>query len=248
MQLLVSVRHVDECRAAMAGGADIIDIKEPAHGALGRADHDVIRAIVATVKQHQQQQANQSQPYLPVSAALGELVDQTDRFPSDIPLDFVKIGLANAPRDWRAQLTGHPRLIPTAYADHASIPPTTSPPPPTPTPTVDEIIDYAITHRAAGILIDTAIKNGQTLLDHATPGQLNAWINRAHADGLFIALAGSLRSELVQQVATLRPDIIAVRGAACTNHDRQSAIDAQRVAELKQIIAAATPATHHHAN
>ena len=36
-KLLVSVRSADEARAALAGGADLIDVKEPAHGPLGAA-------------------------------------------------------------------------------------------------------------------------------------------------------------------------------------------------------------------
>ena len=35
MQLLVSVRSADEVEPALAGGADIIDAKEPANGSLG---------------------------------------------------------------------------------------------------------------------------------------------------------------------------------------------------------------------
>src|SRR5262249_6225382 len=47
-RLLVSVRDVREAEAALAGGADLIDIKEPAHGPLGRADDAVIEFIVQT--------------------------------------------------------------------------------------------------------------------------------------------------------------------------------------------------------
>jgi uncharacterized protein (UPF0264 family) len=61
-QLLVSVRDVAEAEAALAGGADIIDIKEPRRGALGMADAAMIAEIVACVDRR-----------VPVSAALGEL-------------------------------------------------------------------------------------------------------------------------------------------------------------------------------
>ncbi|MEX0885938.1 MAG: (5-formylfuran-3-yl)methyl phosphate synthase, partial [Phycisphaeraceae bacterium] len=43
--LLVSVRNVAEARAAMAGGADVIDIKEPAAGALGAASPTTIQQV-----------------------------------------------------------------------------------------------------------------------------------------------------------------------------------------------------------
>ena len=62
--LLVSVRSAAEALAALAGGADVIDVKEPNQGSLGAADDDTISAVVRAVAGR-----------APVSAALGELVD-----------------------------------------------------------------------------------------------------------------------------------------------------------------------------
>src|SRR5215212_6095908 len=47
--LLVSVRNVEEAHRALEGGAALIDVKEPSRGALGRADDNVIAAVVAAV-------------------------------------------------------------------------------------------------------------------------------------------------------------------------------------------------------
>ena len=47
MRLLVSVRSAEEVSAALAGGADIIDAKEPARGSLGRVTPAVLSAIAA---------------------------------------------------------------------------------------------------------------------------------------------------------------------------------------------------------
>ena len=49
MRLLVSVRSEEEARAALAGGADIIDAKEPSRGALGAVEIGVLREIVSVV-------------------------------------------------------------------------------------------------------------------------------------------------------------------------------------------------------
>src|SRR6476620_4190786 len=62
--LLVSVRSAVEALAALAGGADVIDVKEPSQGSLGAADDNTISAVVRAVAGR-----------APVSAALGELVD-----------------------------------------------------------------------------------------------------------------------------------------------------------------------------
>ncbi|HEV3164614.1 MAG TPA: (5-formylfuran-3-yl)methyl phosphate synthase, partial [Isosphaeraceae bacterium] len=70
--LLVSVRSVEEAQRALAGGAAVIDIKEPARGPLGQADPEIWQAVREAVP-----------PHLPVSAALGELIDwQDDNRPS----------------------------------------------------------------------------------------------------------------------------------------------------------------------
>ena len=45
MHLLVSVRNAEEAAAALAGGADVIDAKDPAAGALGPVPVQVFREI-----------------------------------------------------------------------------------------------------------------------------------------------------------------------------------------------------------
>ena len=48
-KLLVSVRSAAEALTALEGGAALIDVKEPAHGSLGRADLQVIGEVVRAV-------------------------------------------------------------------------------------------------------------------------------------------------------------------------------------------------------
>ena len=94
--LLVSVRDVDEANAALLGGADIIDIKEPKQGPLGAASLQTIWQIFEFVDGR-----------APVSAACGELCDGSNPAASDLPpLAFVKIGLSGCQGvpDWRERL------------------------------------------------------------------------------------------------------------------------------------------------
>ena len=46
IRLLASVKDTDEAEIALSGGADIIDFKDPAHGALGALPVEVIAAGV----------------------------------------------------------------------------------------------------------------------------------------------------------------------------------------------------------
>ena len=47
MRLLVSVRNAEEAESALQGGADILDAKEPANGALGKVDATTLAASSA---------------------------------------------------------------------------------------------------------------------------------------------------------------------------------------------------------
>ena len=141
VRLLVSVRTAAEAQSALAGGADIIDIKEPNRGPMGQADAAIIQAITATVGSQ-----------APVSAALGDL--NISHPPQVLPdLYFVKIGLAQAPTHWQKHLTRAfgrlrpARAVVVAYADAKR----------TSAPAVDQVLQWAIQHRPAGLLIDTGV-------------------------------------------------------------------------------------------
>ncbi|MEX2544212.1 MAG: (5-formylfuran-3-yl)methyl phosphate synthase [Phycisphaeraceae bacterium] len=237
--LLVSVRNVAEARAAMAGGADVIDIKEPAAGALGAASPTTIQQVAAAATSTHC-----------VSAALGELVDGPPPTLLSAPavrgLDFVKVGLGGAPANWRARLdalarqVGAARFVVAVYADaeHVGAPP------------LEAALAW-MTRRAArprdaiaGLLIDTAIKDGRGLRTWVDDATLARAIGRAHAAGAFVALAGSLRADDLPHCASLGPDLLAVRGAACRHGDRRGTIRADLVRHLKQTITTAHRATH----
>src|SRR5688500_14284157 len=82
--LLVGVRSGEEAALALAGGADVIDVKEPRRGALGAADAEVWNEVAEEVRGRAM-----------TSAALGELLSEgvERRAASARSLDFVKIGL-----------------------------------------------------------------------------------------------------------------------------------------------------------
>ena len=62
MKLLVSVVSAEEARRAVAGGADIIDVKDPSEGALGAPAPRVLSSVVSAVG-----------AAAPVSVALGDM-------------------------------------------------------------------------------------------------------------------------------------------------------------------------------
>jgi uncharacterized protein (UPF0264 family) len=223
--LLVSVRSAVEAQAAMAGGASIIDMKEPSRGSLGRADATTWQAVRAVVRQS-----------MPLSVALGELNDWIHLKPPQIPedawsgVDFCKLGLAGAPPDWlarwsrlRRELSEHatpfPGWVAVVYLDWELAR----------APHPDAIIDAAVTMpECRAVLFDTWSKsNGMRLTESWKPR-----VERVQNSRRLVALAGSLDAAAIFEWKAWQPDIFAVRGAACFGGDRLQPIEAARVARL----------------
>src|SRR5262245_28207453 len=87
MRLLVSVRNAVEAQAALAGGADIVDAKEPLNGALGQVAPATLLSIAAAVA-----------GAAPLSVALGDYdsgaIDDSLNSAATTGVAFVKIGFA----------------------------------------------------------------------------------------------------------------------------------------------------------
>lgn len=241
-QLLVSVRNADEAAAALRGGADIIDIKEPSRGSLGRADDCASRAVIDMIASRQGE-ADQHGKRPAISAAMGELAD-TDSLVVPQGLTYYKLGLAHSKRNWRDRLAAAwqevahqgsgARPIAVAYADWeaAGAPP------------VADVMDFATQHAAAGLLVDTWAKDGQGLFKHMDEDAITGCIAAARDANLLVALAGSLTHDTLARAAVLVPDVLAIRGAACDGADRCAAVTESRVRQAKQVISLSTaPAT-----
>jgi uncharacterized protein (UPF0264 family) len=222
--LLVSVRSAVEAAEALAGGADLIDVKEPARGSLGRADNAVLADVVAAVAGRR-----------PVSAALGELVDADLSVPEGCA--FVKWGLAGAGRNWPARWEeafrrSAGRAVVVAYADWQCAA----------APALDEVVAFARRRPGSVLLVDTHCKDPNpqgrrpTLLDWLPLPWLADLVATCHASEVRVALAGSLGPADVEQVRQLRPDWIAVRAAACARSERHGSVCRDQVRCLKELV------------
>jgi len=223
-QLLVSVRDAEEAEAALAGGADLIDVKEPNRGSLGRADTATIVTVVKAVGGR-----------APVSAALGELREyQFGEKTSDLPvrLAYVKWGLSGLVRkDWQAHFlrAAHfvtPRTpVLVAYADWARA---NSPRP-------DAVVSCLVESPWNVLLLDTYGKDGSTLCDWLSIDEIGQIIQRCRSAGKRIALAGSLGLLQIERLLQAGPDWIAVRGAACEG-GRGGSVSENKVRTLAELV------------
>jgi len=197
-RLLVSVRSAQEALAALAGGADLIDVKEPQLGSLGAAMPHVRTEIAAAIGDA-----------CPLSAALGELRDFAPVDPESLRgYAFAKLGLANVGDDWQVRWQAALHTLPpwitpvgVAYADTG--------------PSPDAVCEVGHRLGCKALLVDTFDKTRGCVFDYLSSSALDDVFRAAHGQGLMSVLAGSLRLEHVALALALQADYIGVRGAVC---------------------------------
>jgi (5-formylfuran-3-yl)methyl phosphate synthase len=234
VRLLVSVRSGDEVPSALAGGADIIDAKEPRRGSLGAVSRDVLSEIVGAVP-----------GAFPLSIAVGDVATALEveeliaglepnlrEGPVYVKLGFASVGcwetIARLLRVAVVTATRHPTrlgIIAVAYADAAQAG----------TATAEVILEAAVKARCMGAMLDTYLKNGNGLFRFIDQVQLARWLDRARAAGLVSAVAGSLAVPDIGALSALNPDVVGVRGAACEG-GRDGVVSQSRVAAIRSRI------------
>ncbi len=219
LKLLISPMTEQEALEAIAGGADIIDVKNPKEGSLGANFPWVIRKIKQITPKP-----------IEVSCTLGEV----GNFPGSVSLaalgaaslgvDYIKVGLygIKTPQEAvfllqyvsRAAKECNPKIkvAVAGYADAEKI------------GALDPMLIPDIAHKAKVevAMIDTSVKDGKNLFDHLSTDALKKFVDSSHAFGLEVALAGSLRKQDLPIVYGLGADIAGLRGAACTNSNRDT--------------------------
>jgi uncharacterized protein (UPF0264 family) len=229
MRLLVSPMNLEEARAAMAGGADILDVKNPKEGSLGANFPWAIWEVV-----------NLANGMVPVSATIGDL----DYKPGTASLaalgaavcgaDYIKAGLlgvktADQAADMLVNIVRavkdydhRKKVVASAYSDFSrvgSISPML-------------LADAAKDSGADVIMVDTAIKDGRSTFEFMSEQDISQFISGGHRLGLEVAIAGTIGFQDLGLLKRLNPDIIGVRGIVCGG-DRASSIKSELVSKLK---------------
>jgi (5-formylfuran-3-yl)methyl phosphate synthase len=219
VRFLASVMNAHEARLCVALGADIIDAKDAAAGALGALAHVDVRAIRAVVPAS-----------VKVSATIGDPSDDPDTVVRDAQLmaatgvDYVKVGLAGAAASrvtldrLRASMPAGVRLVGVLLADRG----------------LDlGLVSDAQTAGFTGVMLDTADKRNGALSDLVGTGMLRTFVEAAHRVGLFAGFAGSLRASHVAGLAALGADVLGFRGGLCREHERAGIIDEDAVRAVR---------------
>jgi hypothetical protein len=216
MKLLISPQNMEEAWAAVEGGADIIDVKNPAEGSLGANFPWVIKEIIDMVPEGVETSATLGDlPQKPGTAALAA------RGLATLGVDYIKGGLYGSKDESEAlEMAGAlmkaikgsgSRLVLAGYADYRD------------KGLLSPFILPKIAREvgAFGVMIDTAEKNGSGLLDYLSVEELKDFVHKAHDLGLEAALAGSLKEEDIKDLKEIGVDIVGVRGVVCEKGDRR---------------------------
>jgi uncharacterized protein (UPF0264 family) len=221
-KLLVSVVSAEEARLAVAGGADIVDVKDPHEGALGAPSPRVLSEVVRAVG-----------GAAPISVALGDLPDLphtaalAGRGAAVSGADYVKVGLRGVRGIDRAlammsavldAVGDGTAVIAGAYADAGALDP----------PAIAPASLPALVARTgiAGALVDTYVKDGRGLYRWLSEAELTDLIARTHRLGAAFAVAGQLRLGELRRVDA---DVVGVRSAVCRGCDRSAELDVDLV-------------------
>lgn len=219
--MLASVSNLAEAKLVASCEVDIIDLKQPAQGALGALNAEEVAAIVQALS-----------PENRISATVGDLPMQPEILLPAVQamaatgVDFVKIGFFPG-GDWQACLDG---LAPiTAQHDLIAV------------LFADTEIDFAIIAKLhhcgfRGVMLDTMNKTAGSLRQLLSPARLGEFVTSARQHDLLTGLAGSLREQDIDALLQLQPDYLGFRGALCQQHQRTAELDESRILAIRQRI------------
>ena len=230
MKVLISPVSLEEARMVVAGGADIIDIKNVEEGSLGAQPPWVIEEVV---REFQGSGLMCSAtlgdlPYKPGTAALAAYGA------SKSGVDYVKAGLhgvstyeqalkmmsyvVRAIRSVREDILA----VASGYADFRRFGGVS----------YADVVRAAKDAKADVVMLDTAIKDGKNLFDAMTVEEIGEFVQLGHDANMIVALAGSVKQDHLAELAATGCDIVGIRGAVCDSADRTRGITKELVEQF----------------
>lgn len=219
--MLASVNSLEDALLVLSENVDIIDLKNPASGALGALDIKVAKAIISAVDGN-----------LPISATIGDLPMQPGLIINaveqirGIGVDYIKIGFFPGEAQVQvikelANLATQLKLIGVLFADANP--------------------DFSLIEALAsagfqGIMLDTFDKTKGSLTTIMPQPEINQFISQVKAKGLMCGLAGSLARDDVPVLLPFQPDYLGFRGALCDQNNRLGRISGLSVRAIKQAL------------
>lgn len=225
---LASVQSIAEAQQLAATLPDLLDMKNPADGALGALPVAMVKQIVDWLDGRCQS-----------SATIGDLPMQASLIKTALTamqktgVDYLKVGLFNEPvladclQDLKAFLQHFDTpVIAVLFADQQYN---------------ESVLTNVLDVGFSGVMLDTANKNGQHLLNHQSPEQLQIFVNSVKSRHRLCGLAGALRAEDITVLKPLGADYLGFRSALCPQRQRQQNLAISAVQQLVNKLAAPAP-------
>jgi len=233
-RLLISVKNVEEALIALACGVDIIDLKDPNVGALGALNIETSREILQKV--HQFKALSHQQTLALTSATVGEghatLNDLLNHIEARIKIgvDIIKISASSLLSDTGSfvdtQLMTYissskqVKLIAVFFAEQS----------------IDLTQLEKLKHYGFyGAMIDTQNKQ-QNLLEICTLSTLQMFTQACQKNDLKSGLAGSLKPQYIENLATINPSYIGFRGGVCAEGVRKNGLMQDKVVNVQILL------------
>lgn len=221
-QFLASVTCLNEAQLVLDANVDIIDLKNPAEGALGALPLKTIEEIVKLIDKRKL-----------VSATIGDLVmdplliEPAVQAISETGVDIVKVGFFGNENhvacalSLKKHILHGTKVVAVLFADQH--------------PNFDFMDDL----KAAGFygaMLDTADKSSGGLLNHLSLDALSAFTQKAKSLNLLSGLAGSLTLNDISMLNKCYPDYLGFRGALCDSLNRRSEMAINQVLNIKDTL------------
>lgn len=216
--MLASVSNLEEALLAQRCEVDIIDLKQPAYGALGALAIEDVERIVRALAQKNR-----------ISATVGDLPMQPEILYAAVltmaatGVDYVKIGFfpggdSSACIEKLTPVSREHALIAVLFADSSP--------------------DYAVIEQLSqagfcGVMLDTMDKAAGSLTQLTSMQQLHDFVTSARRYGLLTGLAGSLRAADIATLLPLQSDYLGFRGALCRQHQRTAQLDSGQITLIR---------------
>tara|TARA_X000000368_G_scaffold166697_1_gene131515 strand:+ start:701 stop:1393 length:693 start_codon:yes stop_codon:yes gene_type:complete len=218
-KVLGSIKDLSEAKLLLKTDIDIIDLKDPSNGALGRLSNDDINNIVEYV-------ANKKL----TSSTIGDLPNNIEIIKKNVDeisstnVNFIKIGVYKKEYiKTLCDIKSCKKLIAVFFAD-IFLP-------------SSKDINKLKNSSFSGVMIDTSNKKSGNLLDHVSYSDINDFLKIAKNFNLLTGVAGSINETHVNELIKLNPDYMGFRGALCEISSlRNSNISTKNVNHILDII------------
>ena len=218
-KILASIKNISEAKILIDSEIDIIDLKDPSNGALGKLENNDIEDIINFISKKKL-----------TSSTIGDLPNDERLIAKNVSdlsnteVDFIKIGVyENNYIDTLSKIISCKKLIAVFFADKFL-------------PTKEEIIILK-NSGFSGVMIDTSNKKSGNLFNHVSDTDVHDFILNAKNLNLLTGIAGSINSSHINQIVRLNPNYMGFRGALCEDKQmRNSKISASNVKNIVHLV------------